>query len=122
MSGISKYTKLNIALGIIVLTAFALRLIFITRNIFHADEYISLLAVTRILELGVPYFPSGQLYDHGLLFSYLGAGFAALAGPSTTLTRSAGPSETIVRWVSLFFNCISNSLPYRLLSRSSFGI
>jgi 4-amino-4-deoxy-L-arabinose transferase-like glycosyltransferase len=89
--------------GLLILAGFALRLAFIERNIFHADEFISLLAISSILERGEPRFPSGQLYDKGILFSYLGAGFAALVGFS----------PIFIRWVSLCFSILIIPLSYQ---------
>ncbi len=42
------------------------------------DEYITMEAARKILERGAPILESGNLYTHGLLFSYLDAGFMAL--------------------------------------------
>jgi 4-amino-4-deoxy-L-arabinose transferase-like glycosyltransferase len=58
--------------------AFALRLNFLCRINPYPDELVSLLAVRAILASGLPVLPSGLFYEHGLLFSYLGALFGAL--------------------------------------------
>ena len=46
----------------------------------YPDEFVTLLAVKMILEKGVPVLPSGLFYEHGLLFSYVGAAASALLG------------------------------------------
>jgi 4-amino-4-deoxy-L-arabinose transferase-like glycosyltransferase len=60
--------------------AFSLRLSFLRSVHPYPDELVSLLAVRAILERGLPLLPSGLFYEHGLLFSYLGALSAALFG------------------------------------------
>lgn len=55
----------------------------------YPDEFVTLLAVRAILERGLPILPSGLFYEHGLLFSYLGAAASALAGFSREAVRAA---------------------------------
>ena len=55
----------------------------------YPDEFVTLLAVRAILERGLPILPSGLFYEHGLLFSYLGAVASALAGFSRESVRAA---------------------------------
>ncbi|MGC8878163.1 MAG: ArnT family glycosyltransferase [Anaerolineae bacterium] len=55
----------------------------------YPDEFVTLLAVRAILERGLPILPSGLFYEHGLLFSYLGAVASALAGFSREAVRAA---------------------------------
>lgn len=104
-----KYTYLLPMLSVALLTAlgFYLRLAYLEQMIFHVDEYMSLLAVSTILERGIPILPSGMLYDHGLLFSYVAALFAA----------SAGFSEAIVRWVSVICGTLIIPVMYALARR-----
>jgi len=44
-------------------------------------------AAQRILDTGVPLFPSGDFYSHGLLFTYLVALFRALGGNAEWIAR-----------------------------------
>ena len=46
---------------------------------YQIDEFISMLAIQMILEKAAPILPSGLYYDHGLIYSYLGALFAWLS-------------------------------------------
>lgn len=55
----------------------------------YPDEFVTLLAVRAILERGLPILPSGLFYEHGLLFSYLGAAGGVLAGFSRETVRAA---------------------------------
>ncbi len=75
----------------LILLAFALRIHQWLTLQFHRDEFYSMLAIQMITQKGVPVLPSGMFYEHGILFSYLSAGFVKLAGfiPETT------------RWVSV---------------------
>ncbi len=77
--------------GIIVLLAFALRVHQWLTLEFHRDEFYSMLAIQMIAQKGVPILPSGMFYEHGILFSYLGAVF----------TKLAGDTPLVMRWVSV---------------------
>ncbi len=55
----------------------------------YPDEFVTLLAVRAILERGLPILPSGLFYEHGLLFSYIGAATSTLAGFSREAVRAA---------------------------------
>ncbi len=68
-------------------TGFCLRLLFVLRVNLHTDEYITMLAARMVLHKGLPILPSGLLYTHGLLFTYLDAALMALFGPSHTVAR-----------------------------------
>lgn len=82
--------------------AFSLRLNFLRSVHPYPDELVSLLAVRAILKRGLPVLPSGLFYDHGLLFSYLGALSAALFGFG----------EAQVRLVSLALGTLTVPLLY----------
>ncbi len=97
----NKYTPLQILnyalmLGLILL-AFGLRFQHLLARVFHIDEYISMLAAQMTAERGLPVFPSGLFYGHGLLVSYLAAPFL----------RFLGFSEEIARWPSLLVGMLS---------------
>ncbi len=79
------------------LVAFILRFEHLLARVFHIDEYISMLAAQMTAEKGAPILPSGLLYDHGLLLSYLVAPFL----------RLLGFSEEIARWPSLLIGMIT---------------
>lgn len=53
----------------------------------YVDEYVTLWASRRTLEMGAPIMPSGVLYTRGLLHSYLIAAFAAVGGLTYTVGR-----------------------------------
>ena len=68
--------------------AFSLRLIYVRRVGPFADEYISMLAMKSIVELGVPVLPSGLFYGpKALLHSYMGALAMWLFGSSVFAIR-----------------------------------
>jgi hypothetical protein len=96
-----------ILLGIFILIGFWFRLIFIYSYIFHPDEFLSLLAVSRIIELGIPLLPSGRIYDTGLLYSYIAALFAAIFGLD----------EGLVPWASLWFSLLMIPLSYQVIRK-----
>jgi hypothetical protein len=85
-----------LVLGLILL-AFGLRFQYLLARVFHIDEYISMLAAQMTAERGLPVFPSGLFYGHGLLVSYLAAPFL----------RFLGFSEEIARWPSLLVGTLS---------------
>jgi hypothetical protein len=102
-----KSTKwlVGILLHLFILIGFGLRLVFIYNYIFHPDEFLSLLAVSQIIELGIPLLPSGQIYDTGLLYSYIAALFAAIFGLD----------EGLVPWASLWFSLLLIPLSYQVI-------
>jgi hypothetical protein len=98
---------INLLLYLFILIGFGLRLVFIDSNIFHPDEFLSLLAVSRITELGLPILPSGRFYDTGLLYSYVAAIFAI----------ALGPEEGFIRWSSLWFSLLMIPLSYQAVRK-----
>ncbi len=76
---------------LLALLAFGLRLRYLTLMEFHIDEFFSMLGAQMTAQKGIPILPSGLLYDHGLLFSYLDALFI---GPF-------GFTEAMARWPSV---------------------
>jgi hypothetical protein len=98
---------INGLLCLFILIGFGLRLIFIYRYIFHADEFLSLLAVARITELGLPVLPSGRFYDTGLLYSFVAAVFAIFLGSE----------EGLIRWASLWFSILIIPLSYQVAKK-----
>jgi hypothetical protein len=83
---------------------------YIQAQAFHVDEFISMLAVRMILEKGTPVLPSGLYYDHGLVFSYIGAAVAWLTGGDLLA----------VRWWSLMVSLLVIICAY-VLSWQLFG-
>lgn len=53
----------------------------------YIDEYTTFWMAQRTIEYGVPFFPTGSLYSHGLLFTYLDALFISLFGFSELIAR-----------------------------------
>jgi 4-amino-4-deoxy-L-arabinose transferase-like glycosyltransferase len=81
----------------LLLAAFALRFEHLLARVFHIDEYISMLAALMTVEKGAPIFPSGLLYNQGLLASYLAAPFLGVLGFT----------EEIARWPSLLMGVLT---------------
>jgi 4-amino-4-deoxy-L-arabinose transferase-like glycosyltransferase len=81
----------------LVIVAFILRFEHLLARVFHIDEYISMLAAQMTAQKGAPILPSGLLYDHGLLISYLTAPFL----------RLLGFSEEIARWPSVLVGVVT---------------
>ncbi|MBW7882872.1 MAG: glycosyltransferase family 39 protein [Caldilineaceae bacterium] len=73
--------------AILVVTGAWLRLLYALQVGLHVDEFITLWAARRILDLGVPMMPSGILYAKGLLTSYLAAGAMAIGGLDAFVAR-----------------------------------
>jgi len=76
-----------ILLGALLLAAFALRLLYLSRISLYVDEFITIWAAKLILQHGLPLTPAGVLYLRGFLFSYLDALFIALFGFSEGIAR-----------------------------------
>ncbi len=91
-------------IGLLVLMAigFWIRWRLMQVEVFQIDEFISMLAIRMILKKGTPTLPSGLYYDHGLVFSYLGALFAWL-GQGDLLAA---------RWWSLIAGVLSIGTAY----------
>jgi 4-amino-4-deoxy-L-arabinose transferase-like glycosyltransferase len=80
---------------------FLLRLMYALRIYPFVDEYITTLAVQMVLQKGVPLMPSGQFYEHGLIYIYLGAISAALLGPNLFAMRLPGLLITLpTLWIT----------------------
>jgi len=67
-------------LGLLLALGFWLRWQHIQHVSLHVDEFTTLWAARRTLELGAPIMPSGVLYTRGLLATYVTAFAGALAG------------------------------------------
>jgi len=87
----------NVVIIVLLLVAFTLRFEHLLARVFHIDEYISMLAAQMTAEKGAPIFPSGLLYSHGLLVSYVAAPFL----------RLLAFSEEVARWPSLLFGMLT---------------
>jgi hypothetical protein len=94
--------RFEYSIGLLILFGFWVRLSFLQANIYHIDEFISMLAVQMVAEKGLPIFPSGHFYDHGLLFSLLTGGLVA----------GVGFMEEIVRWPSLLASVATIAVYY----------
>jgi len=89
--------RIHYLLLALILFGFWLRLSFLLSNVYHIDEFISMLAVQMVALKGWPILPSGLFYDHGLLFSLL----------SGALVKLVGFREAIARWPSLLFSVMT---------------
>ncbi len=96
-----------LGLGLLLLIGFWLRLSFFVGQIYHIDEYTSMLAATMVAKRGLPILPSGLFYDHGLLFSLLSGAFIALLGFS----------EGVARWPSLLVSVFTIAAYYVVAQR-----
>lgn len=97
-------------LGLLLLIGFGLRLAFLLAEVYHIDEYFSLLAAQMVAQKGWPILPSGLFYDHGLLFSLISGLMVALTGFN----------ELIGRWPSLFISVLTIA-GYYLAARHLFA-
>lgn len=76
-----------LALGALLAIAFWLRWQYIQTISLYVDEFTTLWAAQRTLEVGAPVMPSGVLYTRGLLATYVTAAVGALAGLDYTTGR-----------------------------------
>ncbi len=86
----SNQILIYVALLAVLLLGLRLRWQFIHSVQLYPDEFVTLLAVQMISQKGWPIMPSGLFFEHGLLFSYLGA-----------LVSSFGELRLFVRYASL---------------------
>lgn len=91
----------------LLLIGYWLRLTFLVGNVYYGDEFISMLAIKMVAERGLPIFPSGLFYDHGLLYSMLAGLFVALLGFS----------EQVARWPVLLVSMFTIAAYYTLARR-----
>jgi hypothetical protein len=94
--GIQSWFEYVLIIALLV-AAFFLRLEHLLARVFHIDEYISMLAAQMTAQKGAPIFPSGLLYGHGILVSYVTAPFL----------RLLAFSEEIARWPSLLVGLVT---------------
>lgn len=83
-----KVRGLHLALLVVILLSFALRVAFAWRSHPHVDEYSTIWAAMQVTRTGAPVLPSGFLYLQGVLFTYVDAAFIGLAGFSETVARA----------------------------------
>lgn len=78
----SKKTSILSLVGLLLLLAvgFALRLFFLQQMRLHVDEFYSLLNIKMILDKGLPILPTGIFQGKGLVYDYVGAAIALVAG------------------------------------------
>jgi len=88
---------------LLLIVALALRWRYIREISLFVDEFVTAWAARNVLERGLPFFPSGNFYPHGLVFTYLEAPFVtgsfdeALARlPALIVSLAALP---VVYWV-----------------------
>jgi 4-amino-4-deoxy-L-arabinose transferase-like glycosyltransferase len=78
---------LLISILLLVLVAFGLRLLYVTRISPYIDEFTSIWAAKLILQKGLPLTPAGAIYHRGILFSYVEALSTSLFGFSEEASR-----------------------------------
>jgi 4-amino-4-deoxy-L-arabinose transferase-like glycosyltransferase len=89
-------------LWLLLLVGFWLRLSLLLGLVFHVDEFFSMLAAKMVAERGLPIFPSGFFYEHGLLLSFLSGAFVAFAGFK----------EEVARWPTLLISVFTIAAYY----------
>jgi 4-amino-4-deoxy-L-arabinose transferase-like glycosyltransferase len=99
-----------VGICLLLLIGFWLRLSLYLGQVYHIDEFTSMLAATMVAQGGLPIMPSGLFYDHGLLLSYLAGAFVALFGFS----------EWIARWPVLLVS-VFTIVAYYVTARQLFG-
>ncbi len=77
----------KVVIGLVLLLALALRVLYARQISLFIDEFTTIWAAQRILETGLPVFPSGNFYSHGMVFTYIEAAFRLLGGGSTFVAR-----------------------------------
>ena len=92
---------LLLLLGLVV-AAIVLRWLYIQRISLFFDEYISLWAAKTVLQRGLPLFPSGNFYTHGLLFTYLEALVLGTFGLNEAILRLPSLLLSVGTVVALF--------------------
>jgi 4-amino-4-deoxy-L-arabinose transferase-like glycosyltransferase len=78
-----------LTLALLLGLALALRWRYIREISLFVDEFVTAWAAHNVLERGLPIFPSGNVYPHGLVFTYLVAPFL-LGGFDEVLVRTPG--------------------------------
>ena len=109
----------TVALLVLTLIGFALRLFYATTSHPFFDEYTTVLAARQILRYGWPVLPSGLFYEHGLLATYLITPFTALF-INTPLTnwQPAHWGLMLSRWPSVLLGAATIPLIYAVGRRS----
>lgn len=92
-----------LTLALLLAVALWLRWQFIAAVQLYPDEFVTLLAIDRIGQTGLPLMPSGLFYEHGLLYSYLAA-----------LAAQFGPLREAARLVSLLCGAATFLLIFRV--------
>jgi 4-amino-4-deoxy-L-arabinose transferase-like glycosyltransferase len=105
--GLSRW---SIGICLLLLIGFWLRLSLYLGQVYHIDEFTSMLAATMVAQGGLPIMPSGLFYDHGLLLSYLSGAFVALFGFS----------EWVARWPVLLVS-VFTIVAYYVTAQRLFG-
>ncbi len=108
----------KIALLLLTLGGFALRLHYLTTSHPFFDEYTTVLAARQILRHGWPLLPSGLFYEHGLLSTYLIAPFTALfINTPVADWQAAHWGLMLARWPSLLLSTATIPLIYAIARR-----
>ncbi len=92
-----------------IMFAFGLRLSYLLNSNPFIDEFTTIFASRAILQHGVPILPSGLLYEHGMLFTYLITPVIAIAGQDMLFI--------LARLPSLFISILTIPILYRIGQR-----
>ena len=79
-----------VVLAVLLGVALALRWRYIREISLFVDEFVTAWAARNVLVRGLPSFPSGNIYPHGLTFTYLEVPFVAFGQFDETLARIPG--------------------------------
>lgn len=90
-------------LSVIIAIAIYLRLRYIQHYNPWIDEYSTMLAAKMITQKGIPIFPSGLFYDHGIFYSYLAALCVKLGGFSETVMRLPSLVAAVLTIPSIYY-------------------
>jgi hypothetical protein len=88
---------------VLLVAAAALRWLYINRISLFFDEFTSLWAAKTVLQRGLPLFPTGNFYTHGLLFTYLEAPFLWAFGLEETWLRLPSLLIGVATVIAVFF-------------------
>lgn len=75
------------SVALVLLLALTLRLLYARQISMFVDEFTTIWAAQRVLDTGLPVFPSGNFYSHGMVFTYIEAAFRLVGGTGTLVAR-----------------------------------
>ncbi len=90
-------------IGLLLLLALSLRVFYARQISLFIDEFTTIWAAQRILDTGLPVFPSGNFYSHGMVFTYIEAVFRMLGGTDTFVARLPGVIIGVTTVAAVYF-------------------